>query len=180
MSSLKEFQENMRLAYLDGAPGMLVSAAVWITAGVVCLQAGTEKGLWTLLIGGALIHPISTVAIKLAGRPVRVAADNPLVPLAFATTIWLIVCCALAYGLSRHNVNWFFPAMMLVIGSRYLTFRTLFGHPLYSLCGGVLIATGCLTGMIAMGPAPAAFAGGGIEALFGLLLMSRVLKPSAA
>ena len=115
MQTLDNLQNDMRTAFMDGAPGMLVSASVWLVAGLVFLYVGAEQGIWALLIGGALIHPLAIIVLKLLGRSGKPMAGNPLNALAFASTIWLIVCCVLAYGLSRANVLWFFPAMMLTI-----------------------------------------------------------------
>lgn len=104
----QDAQSEMRRAFYAGAPGMLVSALVWLLAAYVCYRFGFEESVWTLLIGGALIHPISTVVTKAAGRSAKTGNDNALPQLAFATTIWLIVCCAMAYGLSLTQPQWFF------------------------------------------------------------------------
>lgn len=39
------------------------------------------------------------------------------------------------------NPQWFFPAMLLVIGGRYLTFSTMYGMRIYWVCGLLLAAT---------------------------------------
>jgi hypothetical protein len=90
-----------------------------------------------------------------------------------ATTVWLIAGCALSYGLYTANADWFFPAMLLVIGSRYLAFQTLFGHRIYWICGAVLIAAGYLGASARLSPATIAFAGSSIEAAFALILLLR-------
>lgn len=123
------------------------------------------------MIGGALIAPIDTVVLKLLGRTAKASRGNPLNALAFATTVWLIACCVLAYGLSRTNVLWFFPAMMLAIGSRYLCFHTLYGHRIYWVCGGALIVAGYACAAKSVSPALAAFIGGGLEVIFAVLLL---------
>lgn len=180
MQTLDDLQKDMRTAFMDGAPGMLVSASVWIVAGLVFLRVGAEQGIWALLIGGALIHPVTTIVLKLLGRTAKTSAGNPLNTLAFASTIWLIVCCVLAYGLSRANVAWFFPAMMLTIGSRFLTFHTLFGHRLYWVCGGALIVAGYFCASMKLTPPQAAFVGGAIEATFAILLLATKRRVPAA
>ncbi|MFZ5841385.1 MAG: DUF7010 family protein [Pseudomonadota bacterium] len=181
MQTLNAMQDDMRLAFWDGAPGMLVSALVWLIAGVVALQLGVAQAIWALLIGGALIHPVATVVLKLLGRSAKPQAGNALNSLAFASTIWLIACCVLAYGLSRAQPGWFFPAMMLAIGSRYLTFHALYGLRLYWFCGGALIAAGYFCFAFGMAPAYAAFVGGGVEVVFALaLLFARKAVPAAA
>lgn len=79
LSPTEEHQYEMRHAYYDGAPGILVSDLVWITAALVCYQLGMYKAVWTLLVGGALIHPIGTIVTKAVGRPAK--RRTPLRPL---------------------------------------------------------------------------------------------------
>ena len=62
-------QQEMRHAHYDGAPGVLVSGLIWIVAALICYQLGIKQGVWTLLIGGALIYPISVIFSKALGRP---------------------------------------------------------------------------------------------------------------
>jgi len=171
MRSLDDLQQEMRTAYLDGAPGMLVSALVWLAAGIVVTRAGMNAAVWTLLIGGALIHPVTVLALKVLGKSASVSKGSPLTQLAMATTAWLIAGCVLSYGLYTANAAWFFPAMLLVIGSRYLAFQTLFGHRIYWICGAALIGAGYLGASVPLGPAMLAFAGSGIEAAFAAILL---------
>ena len=179
MKTLDDLQNDMRTAFLDGAPGMLVSALVWAVAGVVFLRLGAEQGIWALLIGGALIHPLSIIVLKILGRTGKPTDGNALNSLAFSSTVWLIVCCVLAYGLSRVNVLWFFPAMMLAIGSRYLTFHMLYGHRLYWICGGALIVAGYFCAATRLSPALAAFVGSGVEVVFAVLLLATKKRVAA-
>jgi hypothetical protein len=53
-------QQEMRDAFYDGAPGILVSGLVWASAALVCYAQSVERGAWALLIGGVLIHPVAT------------------------------------------------------------------------------------------------------------------------
>ena len=179
MQTLDDLQQEMRAAFLDGAPGMLVSAVVWVTAGIVCTRSGMNAAVWTLFIGGALIHPVTTVVLKALGKGARTSKRSPLTHLGMATTVWLIVGCVLSYGLYEANPAWFFPAMLLVIGSRYLAFQTLFGHRTYWSCGALLIAAGYICASLQLGPVTAAFAGAGIEAAFASFLLLRIDRAAA-
>ena len=163
-----EAQRDMRQAYLSGALGMLTSAAVWCAAGMVALLMSPERAMWTLFIGAAFIHPVSVLLVKLLGRSGQHTKGNPLASLVFASTVWLIACCAIAYGASRYSMLWFFPCMLLVIGGRYLTFATLFGMPIYWVCGLSLILVGYGLLRFGMPPVVSAFTGSAVEVLFGI------------
>ena len=72
---------------------------------------------------------------------------------------------------SLHRIEWFFPAMLCVIGGRYLCFHTMFGLRAYLLCGAVLAAGGWLLVRFNAGPAAGAFAGAAIETVFAIAVL---------
>jgi hypothetical protein len=166
-------QQDMREAYLGGAPGMFVSGTVWAVAGLVCLSRSPQTAVWALFAGGVLIHPVAGLLTRLLGRPGRHAAGNPLGMLAFATTIWMILMLFLAYGIALWRIELFFPAMLFVIGGRYLTFATLFGRKVFWICGGLLAGAGYGLAKLHAAPVAGAFTGAAIEIVFsGIVLMS--------
>lgn len=169
--TIDDAQRDMRQAYLSGAPGMLCSALAWLVAGVVAMQVSASAAVLTLFAGGMLIFPASVLACKALGRSGAHAKANPLGPLALEGTVWLVFCLPIAYAVSRLNMAWFFPAMMLVIGGRYLTFRTLYGLRLYWLCGGVLALAAYGLAAVKAPPGAAALAGAAIEAVFAIAIV---------
>ena len=171
MRDLEAAQADMRLAYLRGAPGMFTSAAAWLAAATTAAVASPRQAVWVLFIGGALIHPVSTLLCRVLGRSGKHSKGNPLAPLAFATTLWMIFCLPMVYGASLLRIEWFFPAMLLVIGGRYLTFSLLFGMRHYWLAGLALAVAGYLLGRAAVPPACSGFAGAAIEAVFAIVML---------
>jgi hypothetical protein len=169
-------QQDMRTAYLGGAPGLFVSGSVWTIAGIVCLWRSPQMAVWALYVGGALIHPVAALLTRMLGRSGRHAAGNPLGMLALATTIWMILALVLAYGISLWRIGLFFPAMLFVIGGRYLTFATLFGTKLFWVCGAALALAGYELASLHAAPATAAFAGGAIEIMFGIVTAAGVRR----
>lgn len=178
LSPTEAQQHEMRHAHFDGAPGILVSGLVWITAALVCYQLGIDKSVWALLIGGALIHPISLIVTKLAGRSAKTSKGNALNQLAMASTVWLIVGCAMAYGLFLLKPALFFPAMMATIGSRYLIFATVFGRPIFWVLGASLIVAANVAFFLAFSAVVAAGLGGLIELVFAFLVFSKASRPA--
>jgi len=170
-------QAEMCDAHFDGAPGVLVSGLIWAIAGSVCDRVGVREGVWALLVGGAAISPISIVLTKLLGRSGKPSAPNSLNQLAGASTIWLIACCFMAYGLYHLNPLFFFPAMMLTIGCRYTTFSTIFGKAIYWILGSSLIGAAWLTIYFQIAPTQAVYVGALIELAFSAALFIKA-KPS--
>ena len=161
-----EAQHDMRLAYLSGAPGIFASAVAWLVAGVFAFQVSASSAVLALFAGGMLIHPAGVLLCKALGCSGKHAKANPLGALALENTAWLILCLPIAYAVSQFNERWFFPAMMLVIGGRYFTFRTLFGLHIYWVLGAVLALAAYLLAASKSQPHVAAFAGAAIEAAF--------------
>ena len=166
LSISPEHQAEMCRAYYDGAPGIFVSGMVWVAAAVVCALFGITQGVWTLLIGGAAIYPASLVVTKALGRPAKTVGANALNQLGMASTIWLIVGYAMAYGLFCLNSALFFPAMIATIGSRYLIFASMYGKTIYWAMGGSLIVAGIIALFANFAPLVLAGIGGIVEILF--------------
>jgi hypothetical protein len=169
--TIEAAQQDMRDAYLGGAPGMFVSGTIWAVAGLVCLLRSPQTAVWALYAGGVLIHPVSVLLTRLLGRSGRHAPGNPLGMLAFATTIWMILMLFLAYGVASWRIELFFPAMLFVIGGRYLTFTMLFGSRLFWACGAALAAAGYGLAALHAAPVAGAFAGAAIEIAFGAAVL---------
>lgn len=172
--TLADAQRDMRAGYLGGAVGLLVSGSMWAIAGSVCVARSPHAAVWALFVGGALIHPVATMLTRLLGHPGRHTPGNPLGALAMATTVWMILMLFPAYGIALWRIDLFFPAMLFVIGGRYLCFATLFGTRLYYVCGAVLVLAGYGLARLGAAPAAGAFAGAVIEIAFaGLVAAGR-------
>jgi hypothetical protein len=170
MNHLTTAQKDMRSGYADGAPGIITSGAVWITAAMVTLNSSPKQGIWTLIIGGMFIFPLSMLLSKLLGVPGKHHQQNALAKLAMEGTIWMIMCIPLAYGLSLQRSEWFFQGMLLIIGGRYLTFASVYGMRTYWILGALLGLVSMGLFMTRSGPVPSAFAGGIIELVFGIFM----------
>lgn len=166
-------QEDMRLSYFGGAPGLVASAMVWLISGLFALNSSPYNAVWALFIGGMFIFPLSIAISKALGRSGKHSKGNPLGRLALEGTFILIVCAPLAYVVALYRIEWFFPAMLFIIGSRYLTFSTLYGLRIYWLCGAILIALGCLLVVFQAPLAAGAFAGAIVELLFSVAVFAR-------
>jgi len=179
-TTIADAQREMRVAYYGGAPGMLASAAVWLTAGIVSLRVAPERAVWFLFIGGMLIHPVSVLLTQAIGRSGKHSPSNPLGSLALATTFWMVVSLPLAYGVSLLRIEWFFPAMLFIIGGRYLTFSTIYGSRIYWACGAALVLAGYALGRSNAAPALGAFTGAALETAFATAIFVTAHREPAA
>ena len=166
---INEAQRDMRRGYVSGATGILASSLAWFAATYTAWRVSPEQAVWVLFAGGVLIYPVSVLISKGLGASGAFSKSNPLGSLAAAGTAWLIFSLPLAYAASLQRIAWFFPAMMLIIGGRYLTFGTLYGMRLYWAMGLALAAAGFLLGQAGSLPAISALVGASIEGVFALL-----------
>lgn len=164
-------QRDMRDGYADGGAGVLASALVWLVAAAIAQLHSIPASVLALLAGGMLIHPLGLVIAKLSGRRGAHTSGNPLGRLAIEGTLWMLGGIATAYATQLLRLEWFFPAMLLVIGGRYLTFQTLYGLRIYWALGGMLAVLGLLGGLSRCSPIYAALAGGVAELGFGVVIL---------
>lgn len=174
--TIADAQRDMRYGYAGGAAGMFASAMAWCVAGLVALNGTPKQAVVALFIGGMLIHPVGVLLTKLLRRPGAHAKGNPLATLAMESTIMMIMCFPLAYGASLVRPEWFFPAMMMIIGGRFLLFATMYGMKTYWICGATL---GIASWLLFKSGAPlpvGAFTGMSIEASFSVVIYGLVRK----
>jgi hypothetical protein len=168
-------QADMRRAYLDGAPGVVVSGLAWAAAAGTAALVSPERAMWVLLVGGALIHPVAVLFERLLGASGKHASGNPLVALVGASTVWMILSLPIAYVVGLQRPAWFFCAMLLVIGPRYMVFATSFGMRVYWALGIALAGAGCMLAWLGGSPLVVAGAGSAIELAFGAVMLRRAM-----
>ncbi|KRG79625.1 membrane protein [Stenotrophomonas ginsengisoli] len=164
--TLPQLQAQMRAGYGSGWTGIAASALAWAVAAGIAWQGSAQHAIWALLAGGALIFPASVVLGKLLGLPCTHPKGNALGSLAGASTFWLIFCLPIAWLLGQQQPAWFFAAMLLVIGGRYLVFASLYGMALYWALGLILAAVGFGLTALSLPAAVIASAGAAIELVF--------------
>jgi hypothetical protein len=145
-------QRQIRSTYRGGLPGQAVSAAVWLASAAAATWGSHPMGIVVLVLGGFFIFPLTMLSLRLAGRPARTPAGNPLNALALQVAFTVPLLLPPALALSSRDGDWFYPAMMIVVGAHYLPFVFLYGMRLFAALGAVLLAGGVTLGMLV--PAP--------------------------
>lgn len=179
MHTIVDFQQDMRRSYQWGATGAITSGLVWLAAAAVAFDGTPKQAVWTLFIGAAFIFPVSNVIDRLLGAAGKHHPQNVFGRLALESTVWMLMCLPGAYALSLYRMEWFFPAVLMIIGGRYLVFATIYGTKLYWLLGGLLGAAAYLLVSLSAPPHVAAFSGAMIEIFFGAALLFRAKSKTA-
>lgn len=168
MNDFRAAQADMRRGYLSGAGGILASSLAWAAAAGTAIFVSPAQSVWVLFIGGMLIHPVGLVICKLLGASGGNDKANPLGGLAGATTFWLIFSLPLVYVAHLQRMEWFFPAMLLIIGGRYLTFATIYGMRFYWALGLTLAGAAMALVFLKANAQVGAIAGSTIEFAFAI------------
>ena len=171
MDTLSQAQEDMSTSYANGSIGIIISGLIWLTSAIVSFQFSAKEAIWTLLIGGVFIHPLSVLKGKTMGLSGKHKKGNPFGNLAMEGTIFMLMCLPIAFGLSLQHSEWFFQAMLLIIGGRYLTFASIYGKRIYWILGGVLGVAAYLLFSFKIQSFGSAITGSLIEITFGLFML---------
>jgi len=170
VTRIQDAQDDMRDGYHSGAPGVLASSLAWSAAAASVVLLSPQQAVWVLFFGGMFIFPVGVVIGKILGGRASHSKGNPLASLATANTVWMLLCFPLAFAAQMQMIEWFFPAVLLIIGGRYLTFAVMYGMKIYWVLGFALAGVGMATGYLAVAPIVSAAAGAGIELVLAIVL----------
>lgn len=154
---IREAQSEVRSVYLNGSVGQAVSGIIWLASAALSTWVSTRTGIIALALGGAFIFLITQLVLKLMGRPASLSRENPFKQLAMQTAFIVPLSLPVIGAAALYNLNWFYPAFMIVVGTHYMPFMTLYGMWQYGILAAALIGGGVLVGMML----PEAFAIGG-------------------
>lgn len=158
-------QREMRSAFLGGFAGQLVSGLIWLGAAAISLLVTPSYGMAALFLGSMFIFPLTQLVVRWLGRPGKTSPGNGLWSLGAQTAFNVPLNFLLVGAATLYRETWFFPAAMIVIGSHYLPFITLYGMRMFGLLAAVLVFAGFGLGMYG----PSIFSLGGW--LTGILLI---------
>jgi hypothetical protein len=175
-SSIQSAQTDMSRYYIGGSIGVIVSGIVWLLVAIISIKYNTKLAVWSLLIGGMFIHPVGMMICRVVEKKAVKPVNNICNQLAMQSTLFMVVCLPIAYGLSFQTPEWFFLSMMLIIGGRYFTFVTIYGNKLYWFLGFVLVIMSYFLFKTKAIPSIILVISGIIEILVGLLLFYQFKK----
>ncbi|MFW5777130.1 MAG: DUF7010 family protein, partial [Spirochaetota bacterium] len=136
---ISEAQREMRTAFLGGFAGQLVSGVIWLIAAALGTWVSPGYGMVTLFFGSMAIFPLTQVSVRLMGRPGKVAHENRLWGLGAQSAFTVPLNFLLVGAATLYRESWFFPAAMIVVGSHYLPFITLYGMKLFGGLAALLV-----------------------------------------
>lgn len=138
---VQDAQREMRLVYHGGSWGQLVSSVIWLASATLGTWVSPRASILIVVIGGFFIFPLTNMLRRLSGRA-PVSTKNPFMSLGMQVAFVLPFSMLLLLPVGLYRLNWFFPALMVLVGAHYLPFATVYGMRLFLFLAGVLIAAG--------------------------------------
>lgn len=141
---LDQDQRELRLTFLGGFAGQLVSGVIWIIASVASVLFKPEVGMVVLFFGCMMIFPLTTAILRFMGKKVDICKDNGLWPLGTQVAFTVPINFLLVGIITLYNPMLFFPSVMIIVGAHYLPFITLYGMKMFGILSVILISGGSI------------------------------------
>lgn len=139
---IQDAQHEVRFVYIGGFRGQLVSSVIWLVSAALGTWVTPQTSILAVVIGGFLIWPLTQMLLNFSGRPAPLSKENRFNSLGMQVAFVLPFSMLLLIPVGHYNLNWFFPALMVLTGAHYLPFATLYGMRMFLFLAGILIAMG--------------------------------------
>jgi hypothetical protein len=100
---------------------------------------------------GFFIFPLTQMLLRLSGGRARVSKENPLHWLGMQVAFVLPFSMLLLVPVGHYRLNWFFPALMILLGAHYLPFAFLYGMRVFLVLAAILMAAGVVIALWSSG-----------------------------
>lgn len=131
MNELADAQAEVRRSYRSASVGQLYSGVVWLASALAWSVLGDTAGVLVLLIGGVFIYPVTALVSRLLGSAGSIPKGNPLRLAGLTIPIVGALGIPVAGAAALHDIDWFYPAFMVIMGAHYLPFAHLYGMRIF-------------------------------------------------
>jgi hypothetical protein len=139
---ITDAQREIRSVYLGGSVGTFVSGVIWLISAALGTWVSTSSAIFGLVIGGMFIFPVTMLVLKAMARKASLSRENPLGQLATQVALTIPLAYPVIGAAAVHNINWFYPAFMVIVGAHYLPFVFLYGMWIFGVLAGLMVAGG--------------------------------------
>jgi hypothetical protein len=87
--------------------------------------------------------------LRLMRRPASLPPGHPMNQLAMQVAFLVPLQLPLVGAAALYRLNWFYPALMIVVGAHYLPFCFLYGMRSFAVLAGLLLIGGLMIGVYA-------------------------------
>jgi hypothetical protein len=144
---ISEAQLEIRTRFVGGFYGQLVSGVLWIASAGLATWSSPRAAITTLVVGGFFIFPITELLIRFVGGKGPLSAANSLRYLGMQVAFVLPLSMPLLLPVGLYRLNWFYPAMMVLLGAHYLPFVFLYGMRMFAALAALVAGGGWFVAM---------------------------------
>lgn len=137
---IEDAQREVRYRYSGGFYGQAVSGILWLASASLASFDGPRTAIAMLVLGGFFIFPITELLVRTVGNRMKLSTQNSLPQLGMQIAFTLPLSMTLLFPVCSHQLNLFYPALMILLGAHYLPFAFLYGLRMFAVLG---IASGC-------------------------------------
>jgi hypothetical protein len=148
---VKDAQSEVRSVYVGGFFGQLVSSTIWLVSAGLGAWISPRAAIIELIFCGFFIFPITQLLLRLTGRPASVKIENPLGFLGMQIAFALSLSMLLLVPVTAYRLNWFYPALMILVGAHYLPFTFLYGMRMFIPLSAILVGGGVVLALYVPG-----------------------------
>ena len=139
---ISEAQLEMRTRFVGGFYGQIVSGVLWIASAGLATWSSPRAAITTLVVGGFFIFPTTELLIRLVGAKPPLSGANSLRYLGMQVAFVLPLSMPLLLPVGLYRLNWFYPAMMVLLGAHYLPFVFLYGMRMFAALAALIAGGG--------------------------------------
>jgi uncharacterized protein DUF7010 len=154
---IKLAQQDVQSTFLRGSVGQAVSGLIWLLSAALATWASERSAILLLVLAGIFIFPLTQLALRLLGRDGGLPGGHPMNQLAMQVAFIVPLSLPVIGAAALHNINWFYPAFMVILGVHYMPFMFLYGMWEFGILSAALIGGGVAIGILL----PNTFAAGG-------------------
>ncbi len=140
-------QQDVRSTFMRGSIGQMISGVIWLVSVVLGTWVSERSAILVLVLAGIFIFPLTQLTLRLLGRSGGLPKGHPMNQLATQVAFIVPLGLPLIGAASLYNINWFYPAFMLVVGTHYMPFIFLYGMWEFAVLSAVLIGGSVAIGM---------------------------------
>src|SRR5690242_3440974 len=144
---IADAQREIRARYVGGYYGQLVSGLVWLASAALATWVGPGPAIVATVVGGFFIFPVTELLLRTVADAPPVSADNALQQLGRQVALVLPMSMPLLVPVGYYELNWFYPALMVLVGAHYLPFVFLYGMRAFWALGSLLVGAGIVIAM---------------------------------
>ena len=144
---IHDAQREMRIRFAGGFYGQLVSGVIWLVSASLATLNSANTAITMLVVGGFFIFPITELLIRVSKGRSPLSTQNSLSQLGMQVAFVLPLSMPLLLPVSLYRLNWFYPAMMILLGAHYIPFVFLYGMRMFAVIAAMIAGGGLVIAM---------------------------------